>query len=86
MLFSSQTHFAPNVKNPAPAFVSLKLVMQLEGCSKSTAFRRIQFARQELAKKEHQALTLIEYIDFYDFTPQTVTMLLGCDPITLPKA
>ncbi|MES2773395.1 MAG: hypothetical protein V4722_04385 [Bacteroidota bacterium] len=59
---------APIVKNvPTPLIISIKHVIQIENCSRNTASRRIKIVWESLGKKEHQKITVQEYVEYYAY-------------------
>ena len=54
-------------KDNQPFIITIKHVTTIEGCSDSTASRRIKIAHAALGKKQHQKITVQEYADYYGF-------------------
>ena len=60
----------PNQTVPSRLIIYTKDVIQIAGCSDSTAMRKLQQVKDVLAKKEYQEVTIKEYCSYYslDYT------------------
>ena len=63
-------------KQPIRLVIFINDIEKIQGCSTSTASRRLKELKESLAKQDHQEVTIKEYCNYFDFDYKEICQFL----------